>query len=63
VMKMLMNISNFDLFSEMFGELWDMFWHHHWCLRNYLEPLTIILFERKINRSKKMENPRTVILH
>ena len=37
-----------DFVSELFGDLWDMFWHHDWCLRNYLDPLTInFLFRTK----------------
>ena len=31
-------IEMFDLVSNMFGDVWDMIWHHHWCLGNYLEP-------------------------
>ncbi len=38
-------ISNVDLFAEVFEDLWDMFWHHHWGIQNYLEPLTIIFFD------------------
>ena len=40
-------------FSEMFGDLWDMCWHHDWCLRNYLDPLTINFCLLKLNRSRK----------
>ena len=48
--------------SEMFGDLWDMFWHHHWCLRTYQEPLTII-FSNKIKGSTKTQNARSAIFH
>ena len=61
MMKMLMNRSFFDLFSEMFGDLWDMLWHHHWCIRPYLDPLTINFLSTKINRSKKTKNASSVI--
>ena len=44
MMEMLMKISKFDFSSEVIGELWDMLWHHHWCIRNYLDPPTINLF-------------------
>ena len=46
-MNMLMTFSNFDFVSEVFWDLWDMFWHHHWCLSNYLDPFTINFFEKK----------------
>ena len=47
--KMLMNISKFDLFSELFGDLCDVFWHYDWCPRYYLDTLTINLFSKKMN--------------
>ena len=35
------------VFSKLFGDLRDMFWHHDWCLTNYLDPLTIkVCFEQ-----------------
>jgi len=46
-------------FTEMVGDLWGMFWHHHWCLKNYLDPLTINL-KKNINKCKKTQNHRTV---
>ncbi len=48
--------------SEMLGELRDMSWHHHWCLKKYLDSLTII-FSANINRSKKMQNHGSVMFY
>ena len=45
-----------DLFSEKPGDLWDMFWHHHWCLRNDLGPLTITLFLKNGDAQKDAES-------
>jgi hypothetical protein len=61
MMNLLMEIRETVSVSDMFGDLWDMFWHHHWGLRNYLEPLTVSFFESKMNRNKKTQNNRTVI--
>ena len=36
--------SKFNVVSEMFGELREMCWNHHWCITNYLDPLTINFF-------------------
>ena len=33
-MKKMMN-------TKVVGGLWDMFWHHDWCLRDNLDPLTV----------------------
>ena len=42
-----MEISKSDFVSEMFGDLWDIFWHHHWCLKLYLDhPWDNLLFEQ-----------------
>jgi hypothetical protein len=32
---------------KLFWDLWDMFWHHDWCLRNHLDLLTINLVGRQ----------------
>ena len=54
---------NASVSSNMFGDVWDMFWHHYWCLGNYLEPLSINLLPTKINRSNKTRNNLIVIFH
>jgi hypothetical protein len=42
MMKLLMNIQKIVIRSEVFGDLWDMFWNHHWFSKKYLGPLTIM---------------------
>ena len=54
-MKNSKNRSDLEFFSKVFGDLWDMFWHHHWCLIHYLDNLTVI-FSKKVNRSNKLQN-------
>ena len=61
LMNMLTKIQIIDLFSELFGDLWDMFWLHHWCLRKNLDYPRF--FFRKMNKSKKTQNHPTVISH
>ena len=58
--KMLSNIWKIKFASELCGDLWDMLWHHHWCIINYLDPSTIIF--RKTYRPNKMQNNCTVML-
>ena len=33
---------------KLFWDLWDMFWHHDWCLRNHLDLLTINFFSNNM---------------
>ena len=47
LMSILTNTLKIDFVSELFGDLWDMFWHHYWYLKNYPDPLTIIQFSKK----------------
>ena len=48
MMKMLMNKLFFHSFiSNMLGDLWDVFRHHHWCLGHYVEPLSTNTFSGK----------------
>ena len=54
--------SVFDLCTNMLGEVWGMFWHHHYCLGNHLEPISINISSNKIFRSKKARNNLSVIL-
>ena len=49
------------LFSKMLGDVWNMFWHHDWCLRNYLEPVRNNFFSKKINTPKKLQNHLLII--
>jgi hypothetical protein len=45
----------------VFGDLWDMFWNHHWFSKKYLGPLTIILLSNRINKVKNTQTHRAVI--
>ena len=52
-MKMMVIFLKFDFPPEMFGDLLDMFWHHHWCPRNDVDPLTINFVSKKMGQQRR----------
>ena len=62
MMKMLMKVSVFNLFSNMSGDVWGMLIYHHWCLGRDLEPSVIKFFSEKNIFSRRSGNGLNGIL-
>ena len=58
--KAMMKILKSWHFSEMFGDVLDVFWDHDWCLRNCLEPVRSNFFKKR-NGFKMMRNHFLII--
>ena len=51
------------LFSIFLGDVWDVFWHHRWCLRRGRKILKICFRSEQKVRPKMMRNHPLIIFH